>query len=127
MDTDLEGQLRAYLQELVDYPDDEQHLPVYLDGRPLTKLYVEPDVQELHERDERSDHTLEDLDEDRGRPVAWQSVLSEELGRANDANEPWRTLVLAGPGYGKSLLLKMTAWRLAHEALGRWRNPGYPG
>ncbi len=47
MDAELRDQLLAYLQGLIDEPDDRRFLPPYLNGRSLTKLYVEPGLQEL--------------------------------------------------------------------------------
>jgi len=121
MNTELKNHLREYLQKLVDHPDDKYQLPVYVDGRPLTKLYVEPDILELEnghgKQGARSGQVFKGADRDRGRRVAWHSLVSQELRAGASEAEPWRSFVVAPPGFGKSLLLKMTARTLAQEAL----------
>ena len=82
-------------------------MSAHLAGRSLADLYVSHDVLELDDHPKAARQS--------GRRVLWDTVCEEGEG----AKSAWRAVLLGGSGHGKSVVLKMTAARLARTALGR--------
>ena len=118
------SRLLDYFQHLTSALDDSAQLPGYLAQRPVRDLYVEPDIlkPEDHPGTDAAPAFLLDGNPDGPeRRVCWTA----ECAALADA-EMGRRVVLGSPGGGKTLLLRMTAHRLAETALSALKDQGQP-
>jgi hypothetical protein len=136
----LPSDLLRYFAVLRDLPDRPEELPQYFGGRTRTALYVEPDVlrRERKAAPDLGRHGgVSDRNDDRRSPHAPSAAevldIGEEVLYADREGETerrltWaeaqreldqpraRSVILAPPGQGKSLLTQMMARELAGRA-----------
>ena len=110
--------LRAYLEGLVDLPD--QEAPPYLGERRMTKLYVPPDVlkqQSGEGRGRRRPTGAGAADEERYGSFAPEVDSRRRVTWEGERSSIKRAVILGRPGEGKTLLAEMTVRAIAEEGL----------